>query len=63
MKEELAYWRKRAELAEAVIGENQIGAWKRWKDHIKHEPNEHVVSIESSPVCNEIKECDYDDNY
>lgn len=29
----LEYWKNRAKLAEAVIDENQIGAWQKWKDH------------------------------
>ena len=27
------YWKTRCQLAEAVIAENQIGAWQKWKDH------------------------------
>lgn len=38
MKNCLEYWRKRAKLAEAVIAENQIGAWKKWDEIRKTEP-------------------------
>lgn len=33
MKNCLKYWKLRAQLAEAVISENQIGAWQKWKKH------------------------------
>jgi hypothetical protein len=32
------YWKKRAELAETIMNENQIGAWKNWKDYPKAPP-------------------------
>lgn len=34
------YWKTRAKLAEAVIAENQIGAWKKWDEMKKTEPPE-----------------------
>lgn len=53
MKNCTEYWKKRAELAEKIMDENQIGAWKKWKD-FKTTPVIHRTDIDGN--CLDCKE-------
>lgn len=53
MKNCTEYWKKRAKLAEDVISENKIGAWKKWKDFI---PKPYVHRIDLDGKCLDCKE-------
>ena len=38
MKEQLEYWKRRAELAEKAFLQNEVQDWKNWQEWKKLEP-------------------------